>query len=154
MSTLRIQRTRDVFQAINGPNSTGSAYAEPARMKLKSYRDLKVWQLSMRLAEDIYTIVKKFPLDERFGLSLQLRKAGVSIPSNIAEGSNYGTHRRYIHHLRVACGSEGELQTQLELSERLKFASPSDVRRALNDASEVGRMLNGLIRSLDQRPDP
>ena len=123
-------------------------------MRIKSYRDLNVWQLSMRLAEDIYTIVKKFPLHERFGLSLQLRKAGVSIPSNIAEGSNYGTQRRYIHHLRIACGSEGELQTQLELSQRLRFASASDVHRALNDASEVGRMLKGLIRSLDEHPDP
>ena len=119
-------------------------------MKIRSFRDLRVWQLSMNLAQNIYNVVKQFPIDERFGLSLQLRKACVSIPSNIAEGSSYGTNRRYIHHLRIACGSEGELQTQLELSERLKFASPSDVRRALNDASEVGRMLNGLIRSLDQ----
>ena len=123
-------------------------------MRIKSFRDLNVWQLSMRLVEDIYGIVKKFPADERFGLSLQLRKAGVSIPSNIAEGFNYGTTRRYIHHLRIGCGSEGELQTQLELSERLKFASASDVQRALNNASEVGRMLNGLIKSLEQRTDP
>ena len=101
----------------------------------------------MRLAEDIYAIVKKFPLDERFGLSLQLRKACVSIPSNIAEGSNYGTNRRYVHHLRIASGSEGELQTQLELSQRLKFATPAEVQRVLGNASEVGRMLNGLIKS-------
>ena len=85
-------------------------------MRIRSFRDLNVWQLSMRLAEDIYSIVKKFPIEERFGLSLQIRKAGVSIPSNIAEGSNYGTRRRYIHHLRIACGSEGDLQTHLELA--------------------------------------
>jgi four helix bundle protein len=118
-------------------------------MKIKSFRDLNVWHLSMKLAEDIYPLVRQFPADERYGLSLQLRKAGVSIPSNIAEGSGYGTNRRYVHHLRIACGSDSELQTQLELTERLKFATPAQVRPLIDRASEVGRMLNGLIRSLD-----
>jgi four helix bundle protein len=118
-------------------------------MKIKSFRDLDVWHLSMKLAEDIYPLVRQFPVDERYGLSLQLRKAGVSIPSNIAEGSGYGTNRRYVHHLRIACGSDSELQTQLELTERLKFAPPAQVRPLIDRASEVGRMLNGLIRSLD-----
>ena len=120
---------------------------------IKSFRDLDVWHLSMKLAEDIYPIVRQFPPDERFGLSLQLRKAGVSIPSNIAEGSGYGTNRRYVHHLRVATGSDSEVQTQLELAERLKFATPAQVRPLIDRASEVGRMLNGLIRSLDDYHD-
>lgn len=103
----------------------------------------------MKLAEDIYPLVRQFPPDERFGLSLQMRKASVSIPSNIAEGSGYGTNRRYVHHLRVATGSDSELQTQLELAERLKLATPAQVRPLLEQASRVGRMLNGLVRSLD-----
>ena len=118
-------------------------------MKIKSFRDLDVWHLSMKLAEDIYPLVRQLPPDERFGLSLQLRKAGVSIPSNIAEGSGYGTNRRYVHHLRIANGSDSELQTQLELTERLKFATPAQVRPLIDRASQVGRMLNGLIHSLD-----
>jgi four helix bundle protein len=118
-------------------------------MKIKSFRDLDVWHLSMKLAEDIYPLVRQFPPDERFGLSLQLRKAGVSIPSNIAEGSGYGTNRRYVHHLRIANGSDSELQTQLELTERLKFATAEQVRPLIDRASQVGKMLNGLIHSLD-----
>ncbi len=118
-------------------------------MSIQSFRDLKVWQASMKLAEDLYPVVRQFPADERFGLSMQLRRAGISIPSNIAEGSGYGTNRRYVHHLRIASGSDAELQTQLELAERLRFAKPEEVRSLLDRASEVGRMLNGLIRSLD-----
>lgn len=119
-------------------------------MAIKSLRDLEVWQLSMQLVEDVYPLVRRFPVDERFGLSLQLRKAGVSIPSNIAEGSGYGTNRRYVHHPRIANGSDAELQTQLELAERLKFATPTEVRPLIESASRVGRMLNGLIHSLDR----
>jgi four helix bundle protein len=119
-------------------------------MMIRSFRDLEVWQLSMQLAEDIYQLVRQFPADERFALSIQLRKAGISIPSNIAEGSGYGTNRRYVHHLRVACGSDSEVQTQLELAERLGLAKPTDVRPVLERASRIGRMLNGLIRSLDR----
>jgi four helix bundle protein len=130
-------------------------------MSVRSFRDLDVWHLSMQLAEDTCHIIRRFPIDERYGLSLQLRKATVSIPSNLAEGSGYGTNRRYVHHLRIASGSTSEVQTQLELAERLKFASPDEIRPLLKRASQVGRMLNGLIQSLDAHyaskepiPDP
>ena len=106
----------------------------------------------------IYPLVRQFRPDERYGLSLQLRKAGVSIPSNIAEGSGYGTNRRYVHHLRIANGSDSELPTQLELTARLKLATPDQVRPLIDRASQVGRMLNGLIHSLEdvyhRRADP
>ena len=118
-------------------------------MSIQSFRDLKVWQASMKLAEDLYPVVRQFPADERFGLSMQLRRAGISIPSNIAEGSGYGTNRRYVHHLSIASVWDAELQTQLELAERLRLAKPEEDRSLLDRASEVGRMLNGLIRSLD-----
>ena len=103
----------------------------------------------MRLAEDIYPLARRLPDDERFGLSLQMRKAGVSIPSNIAEGSGHGKNRVYVHHLRIARGSDAELETQLELLTKLKYATPDQVQPLLAKASEVGRMLNGLIRALD-----
>jgi four helix bundle protein len=118
-------------------------------MAIKSFRDLKVWRASMQLAEAIYPLVRQLPADEKFGLSLQMRKAGVSIPSNIAEGSGHGKNRVYVHHLRIARGSEAELETQLELLVRLKYARPEQVQPVLAQASEVGRMLNGLIRSLE-----
>jgi len=117
-------------------------------MKIHSFRDLDVWHKSMDLAENTYLIVSRFPSDERFGLSAQLRRSSVSIASNIAEGAGYGMTKRYVHHLRIARGSEQELQTQLELAWRLGFAERKLVAPLLESASEVGRMLNGLISSL------
>jgi four helix bundle protein len=117
-------------------------------MSIKSFHDLDVWQLSMQLAQDTYRLVQRLPADERFGLALQLRRAAVSIPSNIAEGFGYGTNRRYVHHLRIAMGSDSELQTQLALIEKLSLAPASEVRPLSEQASKVGRMLNGLIRAL------
>ena len=104
----------------------------------------------MDLATDIYRLVEQFPSNERFALSPQLRRATTSIPSNIAEGFGYGAGRRNIHHIRIALGSNLELQTQLLLVERLRLAPPNQVEPILNRAIEVGRMLNGLIKSLER----
>ncbi len=122
-------------------------------MKITSFRDLTVWQTSMKLVEDIYLLAGKLPADEKYGLSVQLKKAAISIPSNIAEGSGYGTNRQYVHHLRVALGSEAEVQTQLEIALRLRFVSAADIKPALERASQVGRMINGLLRSLAASDD-
>jgi four helix bundle protein len=119
-------------------------------MAIRSFRDLEVWQLSMQLAEAVYALVRRFPSDERFGLASQLKRSAVLIPSNIAEGAGYGRNRRYIHHLRIALGSEAELQTQLELAQRLNLVTPAQVQALIERASEVGRMLNGLLRSLEK----
>jgi four helix bundle protein len=122
-------------------------------MTIKSFQDLEVWRISMDLAEDIYQLVRQFPVEERYVLSAQLRRAGVSIPSNIAEGYGFGTTGRYVQHLRVASGSDAELQTQLLLSTRLEFAKLDEVMPILERASRVGRMLNGLIHSLEPYRD-
>jgi len=119
-------------------------------MQIKSFRDLQEWQLSMQLTTDIYRLVRQLPAEERFGLSLQIRRATISIPSNIAEGCGYGKSRRNIHHVRIALGSDLELQTHLMLIERLRLATPEQVQPLLDRASELGRMLNGLIKSLDR----
>ena len=119
-------------------------------MPVRFFHDLQVWQFSMQLATDIYCLVKQLPDDERYGLSQQLRRATISIPSNIAEGAGYGSSRRNIHHVRIALGSNLELQTQLMLIERLRLAQPEQVEPLLNRASELGRMLNGLIKSLER----
>jgi carbamoyl-phosphate synthase large subunit len=125
----------------------GNPFAPAQAMKIASFRDLRVWQLSMQLAVDVYVLARRLPPDEKYGLSTQLRRTSVSIPSNIAEGTAYGRNQ-YLHHLRMARGSEAELQTQLELTAKLALASAEDVRPLLLQASEIGRMLSGLITSL------
>jgi four helix bundle protein len=114
---------------------------------IQSYRDLEVWRKGMDLVLRVYEVTEKFPRSEMFGLVSQLRRAATSIPSNIAEGKAIGG-LSYPRHLRIAHGSEAELQTQIELAQRLKFLGDAEANALLRQASEVGRMLVGLRRSL------
>jgi four helix bundle protein len=120
-------------------------------MALKSYRDLEVWQKAMDLVVEIYRLVGKFPRQEQYGLTLQMQRAAVSIPSNIAEG--YGRLHRgdYIHHVSIARGSLAELETQLTLSVRLGFASRNDVLPIWSLTQDVGQMLTRLLSSLESK---
>ena len=120
-------------------------------MPIKSFRDLTVWQKSMSLAEGVYAAVRLMPASERFELGSQLRRSAVSIPSNIAEGRGRARTKPLIHHLVIALGSEAELQTQLELSIRLGFISPERGQPLIQASAEVGRMLAGLITTLERR---
>ena len=114
---------------------------------IQSFRDLTVWQKSMDLAVAVYRGTEAFPKSETFGLTSQIRRASVSIPSNVAEGKAVGG-QRYRRHVKFALGSNAELQTQLELAARLKLLTESEGNTLLERASEVGRMLAGLLRSL------
>jgi four helix bundle protein len=118
--------------------------------KLTSYRELLVWQKSMNLAERCYRMTRGFKRDDQFVLGHEIRKSCVSIPSNIAEG--FGRHYtpEYIHHLRFSTGSDNELQTQLELTKRIEIVKAEDAAILIADAEEVGRMLHGLIDSLQR----
>lgn len=118
--------------------------------KLESFRDLLVWQKSMSLAERCYRLSQRFRRDDQLVLGHQLRKTSVSVPSNIAEG--FGRHYtpEYIHHLRIAKGSNNELQTQVELGRRVEIISAEESAALLADSEEVGRMLHGLITSLQR----
>ena len=116
-----------------------------------SFRDLKVWREAMTLVEDVYRISKQFPPDERFGLTAQLRRAAVSIPSNIGEGKRRKRERAFLHHLDIALGSQGEVDVQLELALRLGFLTAHQYDAMVKRVDEVGRMLNGLIASI--QPD-
>ena len=116
-------------------------------MEIKSFRDLEVWQVSMTLVERTYALSETFPVAEKYGLTSQVRRAAVSIPSNIAEG-HCRSKRSYRYHLGVARGSEAELQTQLELSVRLGFTNREAIAPVANIASRVGMMLNRVIASL------
>ena len=103
----------------------------------------------MALVEEIYSISRRFPSDERFGLTAQLRRATVSIPSNIGEGSRRKRRKAFLYHLDIALGSQGEVDVQLEIAVRLGYcAEPAATRERVN---RVGRMLNGLIESLQPR---
>ena len=115
-----------------------------------SYRDLEVWRKGLDLAVRVYRATDDFPRAEVFGLTSQLRRAATSIPSNVAEGKAVGG-LSYPRHLRIAHGSEAELQTQIELAKRLKFFNDDVANVLLADASEVGRMLVGLRRSLQKK---
>lgn len=116
---------------------------------LRSYRELKVWRKSFALCKLVYRLSQRFPADERFGLVAQLRRAAVSIPSNIAEGHSRDTTRDYLRFLWMAKGSLAEVETQLMLAKELRLAEEHEIDEALNMADEVGRMLRGLIKSLD-----
>ena len=117
-------------------------------LKDKSFRDLNVWQRSMDLVEHIYAISSRFPRDERFGLTAQIRRAAVSVPSNIGEGSRRKKDNVFRHHLSIALGSQAEIEVQLEIALRLRFLPLEDYNRTQAEVEEVGRMLNGLIASL------
>ena len=113
-----------------------------------SFRDLAVWQQSMELVEDVHRISRRFPADERFGLTSQVSRAAVSIPSNIGEGARRKRRKAYLHHLDIALGSQGEVDVQLEVARRLSYLSAAEHKKIVERVDRVGKMLNGLIRSL------
>jgi four helix bundle protein len=116
----------------------------------KSYRDLVVWQKAMDLVTATYRITARFPREETYGLTSQLRRAAVSIPSNIAEGQGRRGLAEFRHFLRQASGSLMELETQVLIAERLGYVTSSDARDLLQSAAEVGKVLNGLVNSLQK----
>lgn len=117
-----------------------------------TFRQLRVWQKSMILVEEIYRTTGSFPRHEQFGLTSQLRRASVSIPSNIAEGKRRKKRLVYLNHLDVALGSQAEVEVQLEIAKRVGILGEKDYDRIQPMIEEVGRMLNGLIASV-QPPD-
>ncbi len=119
-------------------------------MAIESYRDLRVWQEAMSLAEACYRLTSAFPREEMFGITSQIRGAAVSIPANIAEGYGRDSKGSYGQFLRIAQGSLKELETHLLLSHRLGLASEQSVRPLLGSCDAIGRMLRALIRSIER----
>jgi len=117
-------------------------------MKLKQYQELIVWQKAMNLVEEVYKVTNSFPREEIYGLTSQLRRAAVSIPSNVAEGQGRRTTPDFLRHLSIAYGSLLELETQLLIAARLRYLTEGKCREVMNIAAEVGRLLNGLMSSL------
>ena len=118
---------------------------------IQSHRDLKVWQLGMQIAEDIYALTRQFPDDERFGIISQLRRAATSIPANIAEGNARTSTKEYLRFLSIAIGSLAEIDTFLELSQRLCYGESKQIKYILEQTESQRRMLYGLQRSLQSK---
>ena len=118
---------------------------------MKDHKDLIVWQKSMELTRIIYTLTKRFPQGEIFGLTNQIRRAVVSIPSNIAEGFGRNSDKQFIHFLKIAKGSAAELETQLLISRDLSYLTAKDAKSTLALYDEIARMLGALIRNIEKR---
>ena len=123
-------------------------------MTVSSYHDLIVWQKAIDLVVDCYRLTEKFPRTELYGLMCQLQRAAVSISSNIAEGAGRGHTREFIRHLGIARGSLFESETQIVIARRLGYVCEDDTRPILALVVEVGRMLHGLISSLERKLEP
>lgn len=118
----------------------------------RSYRELEVWQRAMNLVADCYRATGNFPRIETYGLSSQLQRAAVSIPANIAEGQGRQHRPEFIQHLSIAYGSLMELETHIQIAHRLGYIDVVTENLLLDRAGEVGRLLNGLLRSLRRKP--
>jgi len=119
----------------------------------RSYKDLIAWQKAMDLVTATYRATAAFPKEEQFGLTSQLRRAAVSIPSNIAEGQGRLSENEFRHFLGQARGSLMEVETQLQISQNLGYTKPAQLNDLLNACGEVGRILNGLLASICKAPN-
>ena len=117
-----------------------------------SYKELNVWQKAMELVVEVYSLIKLLPKEETYALADQMRRAAVSIPSNIAEGKNRSSNKEYYRFLSIARGSAAELETQLMLCNRLYYISEDKTADAVKHCEEVGRMLHGLMSKLNLAP--
>jgi four helix bundle protein len=118
---------------------------------IRSHRDLIAWQKTVALSLEVYRLTAEFPASEKFGLVSQLRRASVSVPSNIAEGYGRGSTVDYVRFLRTARGSLYEIDTQLLIASRLGYLSNESFTQIEEQLAECGRILIGLIRSLEER---
>ena len=117
----------------------------------RCYRELIAWQKAMKFVVEIYDVTQMFPSEERYGITSQLRRAAVSVPSNIAEGQARFSQKEFHHFLSQARGSLVEIETQLLIARDLKYLQPSKADPLLAAAEELGRILNGLIASIKTR---
>ncbi len=113
-------------------------------MPNRDYRDLIAWKKAFELSLVIYQETASFPVEEKYGITSQLRKAGISIPSNIAEGQGRNSKGEFLHHLYFAMGSLKEVETQLLISDALGYLESSQTAKLMSVTAEVGRLISGL----------
>jgi len=121
---------------------------------MKSYQDLEVWQKAMDLVVLRYRITEKFPKNETYGLTSQLQHAAISIPANIAEGRHRQYSKEFLQYLSIAYASLAELETHVQIAGRLDYINQNQIDDLLNKTAEIGRMLNGLRRSIEKKIQP
>jgi four helix bundle protein len=121
---------------------------------METHKDLRVWQQSIEMVTSIYKMTKAFPKDEIFGLVSQMRRAAVSVPSNIAEGYARGTDKETLHFLRISSGSMSEIETQLMLSLKLGYIGQETYSELSEQITSVWKQLNALISSIKKRLSP
>jgi four helix bundle protein len=117
-----------------------------------TYRDLKVWQAAMEMVRDVYRLTREFPREETYGLTIQLRRAAVSIPSNIAEGKGRSSDKELLHFLSNAKGSLFEVETQVMIAGSLGYLTHSQGEGLLSQTAQLGRLLNGLMKAFRTIP--
>jgi four helix bundle protein len=118
---------------------------------IESYRDLEAWQSAIDLSLETFALASRLPGSERFELGSQIRKAAVSVPSNVAEGQASGPGRRYLHHVDIALGSLAELDTQIEIVRRRQLVSDPILQSIDKLLQQTARLIYGLRRSLRRR---
>ena len=116
--------------------------------KIKSFKDLRIWQKGIEIVSDIYILTKKFPKEELFSLTSQLRRSAISIPSNIAEGFKRFHNKEYKQFLFIALGSCAELETQIIIAKELKYINENEETKLLEKLDHVCRMTSSLIKKL------
>jgi len=120
-------------------------------MSIKSYRDLEVWKKAMDLVTECYEMTESFPKKETFGLASQLQRSAVSIAANISEGHARQHTKEFLQSLSIAYGSLAELETHIEIAKRLRYIAADTAVELIDKTSTIGRMLNGLRRSLEKQ---
>ena len=115
---------------------------------MKNYRDLEVWRKAIDLVVCSYELTRKFPKNEIYGLSNQIQRSAVSIPANIAEGQGRQHSKEFLRYLSIAYGSPAELETHIEIAKRLLYINDQQVEEMLSMSSKIGRMINGLKKSI------
>lgn len=118
--------------------------------RIESYRDLEVWKLGIEIAKRCYILTQKFPKDELFGMTSQIRRAAASVPANIAEGYGRDSKGEYIQFLRIAQGSLKELETHVILSREVGLSMTPMTDKLLSDCDQLGRMRRSLIRAIQE----
>lgn len=120
-------------------------------MKVKSYRELLVWQKAMLITKDTYSLVRSLPKEETFALSDQMRRSAVSIASNIAEGQERNSTTEFVRFLHIAQGSRAELETQILIGNMIGYFDNNSIDPILDNLSELGKMLNSLIKNISEK---
>jgi four helix bundle protein len=122
-------------------------------MDFKSYRDLEVWSKAMDLVVSCYRITKSFPKNEIYGITSQLQRAAVSVPSNIAEGRARKGGKEFLRYLSIAYGSLAELETLIQIANRLDYIDSGQLKQLDDQTTEIGKMINGLRKSIENKPE-